>query len=283
MSTSNDLLKVKLTDMLKWFHAFCEEHGLRYYALGGTMLGAVRHGGFIPWDDDIDVGMPRSDYDRLAVLFEKEAPGRYRLETPASADPAYCYPFTKLYDTETTLIEHKKYVLKRGIYLDIFPLDGIGDTEEESARNYRPIHKKYNLFLARTGAVRQGRTWYKNLAVRLLFLIPPCFLSGKRLMAELDTMCRRFDFYETAWCGNLVGAWRLREVMPREYMGDPKLYPFEDTVIYGVAEPDSYLTSLYGDWRQLPPEEKRKSHHDYVFCDLERSYLEDDKDKGDPQ
>ncbi len=279
MCENTDLLKKKLTEMLGWFHSFCVTHGLRYYALGGTMLGAVRHGGFIPWDDDIDVGMPRRDFERLSELLADKT-GRYVLENAESEDPAYFYPFSKLYDTQTTLIEHKRYVLKRGIYLDIFPLDGIGNTREESVRHYRRVHKKYNLLLARTGAVRKGRAWYKNMAVCLLRLIPDCLLSNKHILRELVDLCRRYDYDECAWFGNLVGAWRLREVMPREVMGEPRLYPFEGLLIYGVADADRYLTNLYGDWRKLPPEEKRATHHDYILCDLKTPYLSNNIDKG---
>ena len=274
MCDNTDLLKKKLTEMLGWFHEFCVTHGLRYYALSGTMLGAVRHGGFIPWDDDIDVGMPRRDFERLSELLSKENNGRYVLETPESDDPAYFYPFSKLYDTATTLIEHKRYTLKRGIYLDIFPLDGTGNTEEESVTHYRKVEKKYNLLLARTGATRQGRAWYKNAALRLLQMIPSCFVSDKRILRNLVELFRRYDYDECAWFGNLASSWRLREVMPRKIMGEPRLYPFEGLFIYGVADADAYLTHVYGDWRTPPPPEKRVTHHDYVFCDLERSYLD---------
>lgn len=268
----NDQLKVLLVDMLKWFHAFCEKNGLRYYALGGTMLGAARHKGFIPWDDDIDVGMPREDYNRLAELLSQEPNERYVLETPDTPAKDYYYPFSKLYDSKTTLIENTKYQIKRGIYIDIFPLDGIGNSLEESENNYKSVHNTYNLLLTKVAGVRKGRSLYKNLAVIAFRVLP---ISPKRILKKLVAKCSRYSWDDCEWCGNLVGAWRFKEVMPKAYLGTPKLYDFEDTVMYGAEDADAYLTNLYGDWRKMPPVEKRVTHHDYIACDLEKSYLED--------
>lgn len=271
MSTSE--LKSKLTQMLEWFHNFCEENDLCYYALGGTMLGAVRHNGFIPWDDDIDVGMPREDYERLESLLSGKD-GKYVLETPNTPAKDYFYPFSKIYDTDTTLVENTGIKIKRGIYIDIFPLDGIGNSCEESKENYAAIQKKYNLLLARTGGIRRGRKFYKNAAVALFKLVPPCILKKKELLLDLANACKAHDYADCTWCGNLVGAWRFKEVMPKSVMGEPKLYKFEGLDIYGAQDADAYLTSLYGDWRQLPPEDKRVTHHDYVMLDLNSPYIE---------
>lgn len=268
---TQEQLKKALTDILKWFHAFCEANGLRYYALGGTMLGAARHEGFIPWDDDIDVGMPREDYNKLAVLLTEVPSKRYMLETPSTSAKDYYYPFSKLYDTRTTLVENTKYKIKRGIYIDIFPLDGIGNSREESEKNYKGVYNAYNLLLSKVAGIRKGRSLYKNLAVILFRIVP---IKPKKLLKNLVDKCQERSWDDCEWGGNLVGAWRFKEVMPRAYMGEPKLYKFEDTVIYGAADADAYLTSLYGDWRKLPPKEKQISHHDFLECDLEKSYLE---------
>ena len=265
-----DELKSKLLDILEWFHNFCKEHGLRYYALGGTMLGAARHNGFIPWDDDVDVGMLRKDYEKLAELLDG-AEGKYRLETPHTKAKDYYYAFSKLYDTETTLIENSKYKIKRGIYLDIFPLDGIGNSEEEYRENYKRIDKLNNLLMLKVAGFRKGRSFYKNLGVALFRLVP---LSPKKLLYKLDKACAEIDYDEAAYCGNLVGAWGVREIVPKDVMGKPTIYPFEHLEICGVEKPDEYLTSLYGNWRQLPPKEKQVSHHDFIALDLHTPYLE---------
>ena len=116
----------KLLTALQWFHHFCSEHNLRYYAVGGTCLGAVRHKGFIPWDDDIDVGMPRKDYKKFLELTSAIQDNElYKVEYLPSKH-GFTYPYCKLYDIGTTLIENSRYKIKRGIYIDVFPLDGIG-------------------------------------------------------------------------------------------------------------------------------------------------------------
>ena len=267
-------LKGKLLDMFQWFHSFCQENGLQYYAIGGTMLGAARHQGFIPWDDDIDVGMPREDYEKLAELMRQPCSDKYVLETPDSSKEDYFYPISKLYDTSTTLIEHTKHRIKRGVFIDIFPLDGIGDSREESERNYSKVKHQYNLLLARVSGIRKGRSFYKNLVVVALRLIPNFVLNDKKILKKLVNGCKEYSFSDCQWCGNLVGAWGLREVMPKEIIGQPTLYRFEHLEIYGVSDADKYLTHVYGDWRKLPPIEKQITHHDFVLLDLDKSYLE---------
>ena len=263
-------LKRMLIDMMRWFHDFCVENNLRYYAAGGTMLGAVRHKGFIPWDDDIDIIMPRADYTKLEQLMKTQQNKKYILETPNTDAKDYYYTFSKLYDIQTTLIENTKYKIKRGIYLDIFPLDGMGNSLEESRRHFKKIENANNLLLSKITGVRKGRSFIKNIAVRFFRLIP---LNEKKLLKKVVRLCASRNWDECLYGGNPVGAWRFKEIMHKEIMGVPTLYKFENIEIYGVEKADEYLTHLYGDWRKLPPAEKRVSHHDYIFCDLNQSYL----------
>lgn len=269
----NRELKKKLVDMLSWFHAFCEDHELRYYILGGTMLGAARHHGFIPWDDDIDVGMPRSDYEKLAVLM-KNTDLHYVLEMPKASQADFFYPYAKLYDTQTTLIENTRYKIKRGIYLDVFPLDGVGASKQDSITFFRPIKRKQSILIAMTTGIRAGRSLYKNAAVIAMRCVPNFLLDKKKLLLSVDQMCAQKDFDQCEWVGNLMGNWMEREIMPRSVMGKPTAYTFENLTVWGPEDYDGYLTSLYGNWRELPPAEKRKTHHDFLHIDLEHSYLE---------
>lgn len=267
-------LKLVLIRMMKWFHEFCSKNNLKYYAIGGTMLGAIRHNGFIPWDDDVDIGMPRKDYEKLIILLKNTEQKKYILETPKTKANDYYYPFSKLYDTDTTLIENTKYKIKRGVYLDIFPLDGVGNNFEESKKFAKKIYMLNNVLMLKTAGIRKKRSFYKNMGILLFRFIP---INSKKILQNLVKKCAEKDYDKSLWIGNLTGAWQLKEVMPKEYIGTPKLYKFEDIYIFGVENADAYLTSLYGDWKQLPDKEKRITHHDFIECNLYKSYLEEDK------
>lgn len=135
-------LQKKLLDLLKWFHQVCVENNLTYYLEGGTMLGAVRHSGFIPWDDDLDVCMPREDYEKFNSLFGNKMFDFIYVENPNSENKDFIYGFTKIYDLNTTLVEGFKTPIKREVYIDIFPLDGCGNNLKESKKIYNKIHRK---------------------------------------------------------------------------------------------------------------------------------------------
>ncbi len=279
MSAHLTPLQQKLLENLKWFHNFCLEHNLTYYVLGGTMLGAARHQGFIPWDDDVDVGMPVRDYLHFVELMQQRPTDKYLLESPANPGEGYWYPFAKLYDTSTTLIENTAAQIKRGIYIDVFPLEGMGDTPAQTRSNFRALAWRMNLLLARTAGIRQGRKWYKNLFVRIGRLLPNWLVNNTKLYAQIHHLTTQTDFDSKAYGGNPSGAWRLKEIMPRAIYGKPTLYPFENMQVFGVEKADEYLTHMYGNWHQLPPKEKQKTHHDFIAFDLHSSYLTGDEKK----
>ncbi len=274
-TTTPNALQSKLIPMMEWFHGFCTEHNIRYYAVGGTVLGAVRHQGFIPWDDDIDVGVPRADYNRLIAL-TKNLPNDcpFRIEAPLEQDD-YIYPFCKLYDTSTTLIENMRKPFKRGIYIDVFPLDGVGNNEAECQKTYKKIRKNMSLLHAKVYALHKD----DGFAKRAFYFVVRTFrflIGGhKRSLKKIVDTCEKKPFDEYTFSGNMVGAWKTKEIMQREWFGTPTLAKFETMEIFIPENHDAYLTHLYGDYMQLPPEEKRKSHHDYLFLDLNKSYLED--------
>ena len=121
---------------------------------------------------------------------------------------------------------------------------------------------------------RKERKWYKNLAVVFANIIPKVLLNETKVLRRLLAQAKKYSYNECQWGGNLFGAWGFKEIMPKEIMGEPTLYSFESIQVYGAEKFDEYLTHLYGDWRKLPPPEKRVTHHDYILCDLEKSYME---------
>lgn len=265
-------LQQRLLNMLEWFHAFCVEHDLRYYVLGGTLLGAVRHKGFIPWDDDIDVGMPREDYARfIRCMNEKDNQSDFVLETPL-INRDYVYQYCKLYDKTTTLIEKTRCKTKRGIFLDIFPLDGIGNTLEEAKKNFSKIDKKNSYIMTKVCALSKHRKLYKNIAIVVSRCIP--FPRWRKVLRRLDEECKSHSFDKYEYVANLYGNWHEREIAKREWFGTLRLYDFENIQVYGPQDADCYLTAIYGDYMQLPPMEKQKTHHDYLFLDLNKPFAD---------
>ena len=269
-----DEFKRCLLNMLAWFHEYCVSNELRYYLVEGTMLGAARHQGYIPWDDDIDVGMPRSDYEQLKKKIEGSIQeNRYLLESEDSDNSDYFYMYSKLYDIRTTQVEDRKVKVVRGVGIDIFPIDGIGETEEEAFHNFKRIGLLLDVLTSRVVSVRNGRKWYKNVAVKVFQALPSFLINEKKIMKSISELCKQRSFDESKYVGGLVTTYRTKEIMPRSYYGEPKLYKFENIEVYGVSDYEHYLTQLYGDWRQLPPKEKRQTAHLQLDVDLNHSFL----------
>ena len=270
--TNLNPLQERLKTMMNWFHNYCERNHLTYYIVGGTMLGAMRHRGFIPWDDDIDVIMPRPDYEKLQALF-RGIEDNYIIETPYGPASDFLYSYTKLYDTTTTMTEDAAFLVRRGVYIDIFPLDGLGNTYEESLKAFKSIDA-LNMFIAtRTSRVRKGRKLYKNIAIVLSQIVPDSIVHNKSLLQKFDKKCKKISFDSSAFVANCASVYRKREIMSKSIYGKPTLYPFEDIMVYGVEQPDEYLSRIYGNWRELPPLEKRQSHHDLIELDFTKPYI----------
>lgn len=253
-----DIQKMEL-DMLIELHEFMKKHQLRYYLIGGSMLGAIRHKGFIPWDDDIDIGMPRVDFERLLLLSEK-LPEPLQLKFFRNNE-LYIYNFAKIENKNTILIETdiKHLNIKSGIYIDIFPIDGVPNN-----KIIRKIHliKIKLLFLLRNICCADSKKKRRLLKQSMVILIQNIF-SFKFIIKELDKHMRKYSFEESKIIANYSGSWGEREIMPKSYMGDPVLYKFEKYNFFGVAQPDKYLKNVYGNYMELPEEEKRTSHHNF--------------------
>ena len=265
-------MQEKLLEIVKWYHDFCIANNLRYYMIGGSMLGSARHKGFIPWDDDIDVGMPRKDYERFLDLTEGKVIDHYTSESFRSGNPDYVFPFAKLYDTNTTLVEIKRIPVRRGIFMDVFPLDGASFSKRYQ-QSYNKFHLWKNLLSVMTAEVNENRKWNVNMSIRLAAVIPFHDALVKRLLYLIDHFCKTIDFDNAKTVANLVGSRKSKELLDREIFGTPTLYEFEDTFLYGPELYERYLTELIGDWRTLPPEDKRNGHFT-GYCDLKKGYLQ---------
>ena len=233
-------------------HAFCTERGIRYSLGGGTLLGAVRHKGYIPWDDDIDIMLPRPDYDRFLKGFE----GKYaelNLQYYGN-DITCCIPFAKVYDNRTVLIEKLQ---KSGIYIDVFPIDGL--PEESKIKDYLSIynnqlHKIYFMtpFYKITGSLKDRMKYYVKKVV-----YPT---RDKYIMMFYDFL-KSYSFEKSENAGAICGIYAEKELMPRETFESYITVEFEGRQYMAIKDYDAYLAKHYGDYMQFPPKEKQVSHH----------------------
>ncbi len=257
-------LQLRLMKILQAVDAVCREHGLRYYIIAGTLLGAVRHGGFIPWDDDLDIGMPRPDYDRLLAHWKEWLPKHLELIGPES-DPDYPFPFSKIQDAETTLIESKHFGYLGGVYLDVFPLDGMTDSAP-ARRSHFTRYKFYRraLYLIYRDPYRHGHgpsSWFPLLTRRLF--------TRAGLHAKLQRIFREYPYEESPSVVEHDNG--SHGVLPKQWVEPAREILFEGIPFKTFAEPEKYLAYTYGDYMTLPPADKRPQHRFY-YLDLGKPY-----------
>lgn len=249
---------------------FLERHNLRYIACGGTVLGAVRHKNFIPWDDDIDIYLPRADYERLLDL--KDEMRKEGFDVLSLRDKGYYLPFAKVSDMNTTLLEQAEFPFVMGIYVDLFALDNFSGTDEEiTAIQRRSLKKFYNY----QKSVNHSKTcdwWRDALKGHLGDAVEKLQIMLSRPFRKL--LLRRFLNYQR-WYSSFDGGktvcvtqWAGR-IFKREWFEDVIDYPFADTTVKIPRDYDGYLRCLYGDYMTLPPVEQRHSEHNHLILDFE--------------
>ena len=254
-------------EALKAFAGFCEQHGLRYYAIGGTLLGAVRHKGFIPWDDDADIGMPRPDYDKLVSL-AKEFPKPFILEEYRYNKEFQSY-FAKIRNAEIELLETvtEDTDQRRGYLVDIMPIDGTPDNF--LLRKFYYIRVLLLRFLCgaanvHTGILTSRPKWEQQVLKICRVLRIYKVLTVEKVYRCMDRLFHRQKVEKAAQIGTITGAYKTREIVPAEYFGleEPPVYlDFEDMKLRVPIQYDVYLTHMYGDYKKLPPENQRKAHY----------------------
>lgn len=259
-------LKTVELELLRTFMDVCRRLGLRYYVLGGTMLGAVRHGGFIPWDDDIDVGMLRQDYEILLSKGQALLPEGLFLQSFVT-DPEYPANFAKLRNSRTTFVEAglKNRKINHGVYIDIFPLDFYPD---KGQRCFSIRKDLLSLRISTTFAVGGMKTSTKlvRLASRLLYPTVKGALQKRERLFKSVT--------QGAKIANHCGAWDKKEIVPAHWYGEGVTMAFEDLQVTVPTHYHNWLTQVYGDYMQLPPEDKRVPHHYVEAFDLTKAYTE---------
>ena len=263
-----------LVEMLRSFAEYCEKYGLRYYLVGGTLLGAVRHQGFIPWDDDIDVGMPREDYERFLSLVEKE-PISDEYKIISAREGTLPLPFAEMIHINTRLerptsayLEEKSRQLY--LFLDIFPQDGWPESIGEAKSLVRKAKWKRFLILQSRATIGAGTNLVRKIS-KIPFILWGRFLGTNRICISLDRFAQKWKFDESKYVGAITyGIYGLGERCLREEVVDFKQVEFEGTRFYAPGCWDSYLRAIFGNYMDLPPVEKRVSHSLKVWLTEEK-------------
>lgn len=244
-----------LLDIAKAFHEVCVKNNIPYYIAYGTQLGATRHQGFIPWDDDMDVAVRWEYYDKLEKALKKDLPPHYRVLTRYDKTGAVG-GYIKIEDTQTIITEKAKLHDNEnsGVFLDVFALYP-SDGNSKLLSRYSIVK-----FLSLIQAYRFFDKSYSSKIKKMIGTTIKIFFWGLK-----KPMIPNFiENHILPKQGNYVSVYptiyHKKDIVPSSFYGKPKLYKFEDTEFYGVEEDEKYLTYIYGEYMILPPKEKRRIH-----------------------
>lgn len=266
-------LQLRLLDILMVIHQVCEEHGLRYYLADGSLIGAVRHKGFIPWDDDMDICMPRPDYEQFIQHAHEWLPNRYEFVC-FELDKDYPLHFGKVQDAESTLVERPHLYYLGGVYVDVFPIDGAPKCKvAQWLWNARYKFLTSMLYLSFRDPYKHGHgpSSWMPLLVRRVMPMAGWQRAVKRCMMEYDfDRCQYVSFNHNDALGAMIDKDKV--------LGEPTPIAFEDKEVWGLRDNDSYLTQLFGDYMTPPPADKIHQHN-FFYMDLDSPYRSFDKSR----
>lgn len=242
-------------EILKNVARFCDEHDIRYFLAFGTLLGAIRHSGFIPWDDDIDIAMPRADYDKFVSLYRKE---KYQV-LDYQIDNEFPYAFAKVIEPKTMLIEPTVHKYPLGVYIDIFPVDGLPESEKAIRQCIR-----FAKFLAKISLYKSiAREYPVDKKHRLLHCLAKALLlpiSKKSIVKAQLKHARTFQYQNSAHV-YIPSIYEGCKIMQKSWTDNLTLANFEGSVFKVPVEYDAYLANQYGEYMIPPPLSQRVSHH----------------------
>ena len=257
-----------LLDLMKEVHDFLKKNNLQYYLLGGSALGAVRHNGFIPWDDDIDIGMMRSDYERFLQISDSF---NSKFEIVNFSKSNKCdYGLTRIYISNTYIDNPvvAKTKLDTRLYFDVFPIDNVPD-ENVLLNKYETAVKKKKRIIQYLDLRNYGDSKPKLFFKKLVSLCLSPF--RKRILSSFDKLQKKYQHSATVRVCSLCSQYSFnKQVMARTIYGAPTLHKFEDVDLFIPEKINDYLTTLFGsDYMELPPEHKRRKGFDIYILDEE--------------
>lgn len=265
----------KICELMVFFHDFCEKHHLRYYLSYGSLIGAIRHKGFIPWDDDFDVQMPREDFLNFLEMFEKEYGSSriYKVCTRANTSNYY-FGIPRLCDQRFKYVTQIEALepFEQGIFIDIYPLDNYGNTLEEAGRlkkQARMINRDFTIYVNRRSASSKWKTPFKMITHKLLHMkYGDCFPQkvDRMIYDKIKSQTSDKDRYIGVIC------WEQKVVAyEREWFAKRILVDFEKYQFWVPEKYDEILKKSYGNYMELPPEDQRVMTHNYKIYEKTES------------
>ena len=244
-----------------------EELNIPYFMQGGTMLGAIRHGGFIPWDDDVDLGIPRADYDRLLKEVSARLPENLELRT-YDDETDHHYYFARIVDTRYQ-IRRMGSIEERleNIWVDLFPLDGMPNgfiSRQWHKMRLLMTRLKFHLScFEKVNIKRPGRPLVERIIIRVAMITRVGkWWNTRKQLDKMDRLLKKYPPEKSDYLVNFTGqtSFKFNEMFKKEIYGQGKEYPFEDMALVGPEQYDPYLRSLYGDYMTPPKEADRNAH-----------------------
>ena len=251
-----------LFEMLCALTDYCDRKDISYSLCGGTLLGAVRHKGFIPWDDDTDIFMSRNDYVKLHDCLKKEQIAPHLKFKSLEMGNSVC-PTARLVNMNT--LTRSEYMdFGDHLFIDIFPVDGLPKKKSDAVKylnNAEKIKKIYYLSIANVGS---GKTKFRAIA-KVPAVILAKLVSTKTIVTYFDKYVKRYDFDSSNYVGAVASSCGERELFKKKDFISVKEYVFNGRFFHGISDAHSYLTRMFGDYMKLPRKEDRKKHYEAVF------------------
>lgn len=258
-------VQIEQIELIRAFVEICKSEKLVYFMLDGTMLGAVRHNAYIPWDDDADFGMPRPDYERFLSVASQHLTAEVRLETYQNTDN-YCYYFSRLASNKNKIqITNRQDNIREFVWIDIFPLDGMPNgVIARKIHMFRLLYRKMMFQFSRFSQavnLRRKRIWYERVLVSIGKSFPiEKLLSKEKQWVKLDNALKKFPYEKSSIIVHFLSEYRFKEMFQKEVFSDGASYTFEGMQLNGPLDYDFYLTQVYGDYMTPPPESERNKH-----------------------
>lgn len=254
-------------EILKDVHQFCLEHNIQYSVSDGTMIGAIRHKGFIPWDDDIDIVMRRPDFEIFCKTYKST---NYKLKYREQDKDCYV-PYARVYDTQRTMAKTRRDWChdEAGVCIDVFPVDGVSENKEKFRRYYKTSRRFFRFnSIARTasGSFLFKKGLFYNVKLLAIKIFSLNGLTKDLWCRIVIRRARAIKYGSTRYWGNLSSMCDgIMDYHRIETFTDVSMMDFEDTKVMVMNGYDEYLKDKYRDYMKLPPVEKRVAHHTTIF------------------